>query len=187
LRLKVLNLSSNSITDEGAKRLLEATKFNSSLEKLWIQNNTVSGKVANEINAKISFNEAELKRKKTPEYKQEIRKIDINTNLVNNLEVETQSIIQEQLSIQREMQADKENFEEIITEEDNKYNRLVMEYDETIESMRAIEKEIEECDTLYKEEFLRTQSSLLKATQRVKSLDASIDSLFNTSKVSEQH
>lgn len=117
-----------------------------------------------------------------PEYKQELIKIDINTNRINDLEVETQLIIQEQISVQKEIQEDKENFKEIIATEDNKYNRLVIEYDETVADIDMIEKQIEECDAVYKEEFLRTQSSLLEATHRIKSLDVSIDNLLSTSK-----
>jgi hypothetical protein len=161
---------------------VEATKFNSSLEKLWIQNNTVSSKLIDEISTKTSLNETELKRQKMPEYKQELIKIDINTNRINDLEVETQLIIQEQISVQKEIQEDKENFKEIIATEDNKYNRLVIEYDETVADIDMIEKQIEECDAVYKEEFLRTQSSLLEATHRIKSLDVSIDNLLSTSK-----
>lgn len=134
-----------------------------------------------DISAKAQLNVAEVKKRKMPEYEQEIMKIGVSTSKIHDLELRTQEMLRQESLIKHQIQQQRENFEDMKVEESERYDRLMLEFDETITEMQMVDTQIEECDLLYKEEFLRTQSSILEATQRVKSLDISIDKLLNSS------
>eukprot|EP00826_Nyctotherus_ovalis_P062924 TRINITY_DN9186_c0_g1_i6.p5 TRINITY_DN9186_c0_g1~~TRINITY_DN9186_c0_g1_i6.p5 ORF type:complete len:122 (-),score=48.79 TRINITY_DN9186_c0_g1_i6:508-873(-) len=116
-----------------------------------------------------------------PEYEQEIIKIGVDTGKIRDLELRAHKMLQQESFIKHQIQKQRESFEDMKVEESEKYDKLMLEFDETITEMQMVDKQIEECDLLYKEEFLRTQSSILEATHKVKSLDISIDKLLNSS------
>ena len=179
--LNVLNLSSNSITNEGAKYLLNSIKENTSLEKLLLNCNNISMKFINEINSRILFNKAELKKQAMPRYKEEIKLIDVNENIMNDIEWKIEQIRHEKYLVENEIKNQHRNFEKIKIEEGRKYNSLLTVYNNTVNDERIIDKEIDNYDELYNEELKRTQSSISDATLKMKSLNYSISQILDNS------
>lgn len=177
--INFINLSKNSIKNNGAKVLVDAVKLNSSLTGLLLRFNNIDNGFIVEINEKTAANASEHRRRKMPEYQREIRAMAIDDGLVEDLEWQSEEARRQYLLVQDEINSQRELFQRLILEENEKYENLRREYDEAVEERTRIDQEIDEIDDISREFLKRSESCMLEANHRLRRVNSSISEIEN--------
>jgi len=172
-----IGLASNNIGNEGGKAFLEVVTSARHVEKIFLKANNINYKIINEIDAKTNENITEMRKQKIPEYEQEIKNIVVNDDLLDEIEWKSEQIKQEKEQIESEISAEHKIFERIKSEETLKLNMLKKEYDKVLEKEKIIDLQIEEFDSASKEMLKHSESCILEANHKVKTLSSNIEQI----------
>jgi len=170
-------LSKNSIRNEGAKVLLDAVKSNFSLTGLLLRFNNIDNGFILEINEKTSSNASEFRKRKMPQYQQEIRSMAINDGIIEDLEWKSEEVRREYSLIEDEVNSQRLFFQQLILEENRKYESLRKEYDDVVKERLRIDKEVSEIDDTSYEFLRKSESCILEANYRLKRANSSISEI----------
>ena len=116
----------------------------------------------------------ELRKRKVPQYQQEISAIVVNEELVDELEWKTEQYRQQKELMESELNSEYSLFERIKQEENRKYYRLKAEYDKALERERAIDLQIREFDEASREIMKRSESCIIEASRKMQFVDDKI-------------
>jgi hypothetical protein len=132
-----------------------------------------------EINEKTTSNASGVRKRKMPQYQQEIRSIVINDGMIEDLEWKSEDVRRERLLIEDEINSQRLLFQRLILEENRKYESLRKEYDDAVRERLRIDKEIGEIDDISRELLRKSESCILEANYKLKHINSPTSEIEN--------
>jgi len=139
----ILNLADNSIYNRGAEVLLEILKNNKTIEKIILANNYLGEKIVEEINNKTYRNAFNLRKRRIPNYLNELNSITISATIINKLKEESIEVQELKAETEVELKANREEWQKIKQVELGSYKSIKQMHDGTMKEEKSITNELE--------------------------------------------
>eukprot|EP01022_Parablepharisma_sp_SALTPOND_P033270 TRINITY_DN88393_c1_g1_i1.p1 TRINITY_DN88393_c1_g1~~TRINITY_DN88393_c1_g1_i1.p1 ORF type:complete len:426 (+),score=63.27 TRINITY_DN88393_c1_g1_i1:4049-5326(+) len=170
-----LNLAGNSIYNAGAQEILNAVKMNRVIERVVLSNNYSGDRLIQKINEKTCKNASERRRRKIPEYKHTIETIVVDNDLLNELEWECDQIQVEKAEVEKEIELQWKEFEEVKRVENSLYEDTKLRYEKLIEQAKEADEKWEEFEKFQRTITSQYESSIELLSKKLKLLKNNVN------------